>query len=80
VESVTWVSERKNLLVMAFLLSSFLSYLYYREEERPGRKRAFYLITLLLFLLALLAKVSAVVLPLLFMLHDFCFPESKSGR
>ena len=77
VESVTWVAERKNVLSMTFLLSSFLSYLYYLEERRGTRKIGFYLATLFLFLLALLAKVSAVVLPILFCLFDLCFQKRK---
>jgi Flp pilus assembly protein TadD len=77
VESVTWVAERKNVLSMAFLLSSFLVYLYYLEEQKSTRRKEFYLLSLFLFLLALLAKVSAVVLPLLFILYDFCFQEKK---
>lgn len=77
VESVTWVAERKNVLSMAFLLSSFLFYLYYLEEQRRTRKIGFYLAALFLFLLALLAKVSAVVLPILFCLFDLCFQKRK---
>lgn len=73
VESVTWVAERKNVLSFALTLSSFLVYLYYLEESRATRMKGLYLITLFLFLLAILAKVSAVVLPLLFILYDFCF-------
>jgi len=75
VESVTWIAERKNVLSMALMLSSFISYLYYLEEQRPNRKTGFYLVALSLFLLALLAKVSAVVLPFLFILYDLCFQK-----
>lgn len=75
VESVTWVAERKNVLSTAFLLSSFLSYLYYLDEATRSRKLVFYLLCLFLFLLGLLAKVSTVVLPVLFLLFDFCFQK-----
>ena len=77
VESVTWVAERKNVLSLALMLSSFLVYLHYLEEIRPNRRKGLYLVTLFLFLLATLAKVSAVVLPLLFILYDFCFLRRK---
>jgi tetratricopeptide (TPR) repeat protein len=80
VESVTWISERKNVLSMAFLLLSFLSYLYYREESRPTRKNAFYATSLFLFSLALLAKVSAVVLPGFLFLYDFCFLRERKWK
>ena len=73
VESVTWVAERKNVLCLAFMLLSFLAYLYYFEEQRLFRRRGWYVATLFLFILALLSKVAAVVLPLLLILYDFCF-------
>jgi protein O-mannosyl-transferase len=77
VESVTWVAERKNVLSMAFMLLSLGAYLYYLEEQKPIRRWTFYAAALLLFLLALLAKVSAVVLPPLFLLYDLCFLRRK---
>jgi tetratricopeptide (TPR) repeat protein len=77
VESVTWIAERKNVLSMAFMLSSFLCYLYYLEEQKRTRKIGFYLAALFLFLLSLLAKVSAVVLPMLFCLYDLCFQKRR---
>ncbi|NWF57251.1 MAG: tetratricopeptide repeat protein [Syntrophaceae bacterium] len=80
VESVTWISERKNVLSMAFLLLSFLSYLYYQEESRPLRKKGFYAASLFLFSLALMAKVSAVVLPGLLFIHDFCFFRERKWK
>jgi tetratricopeptide (TPR) repeat protein len=73
VESVTWVAERKNVLSLAFTLFSFLAYLRYSEEPRVNRRRGFYSAALFLFSLALLAKASAVVLPPLLILYDFCF-------
>ena len=73
VESVTWVAERKNVLSLAFTLLSFLAYLYYLEEQRLLQRRGWYLAALFLFILALLSKVAAVVLPFLLILYDFCF-------
>ena len=75
VESVTWVAERKNVLSLALVLSSFLAYLHYVEEQRPTQRKGFYLLAFFLFLLAMLAKVSVVVLPLLFILYDLCFQK-----
>jgi tetratricopeptide (TPR) repeat protein len=77
VESVTWVAERKNVLSLALLLLSFLAYLSYLAEHRILRRKGFYLASLFLFLLALLAKISAVVLPFLFLLYDTCFAHRK---
>jgi len=73
VESVIWVSERKNVLFLAFTVLSLLAYLSYVGEERLFRRRAWYWMSMLFFSLALLSKVAAVVLPLLLLLYDFCF-------
>ena len=59
VESVAWVSEQKNTLSGALYLITILSWL--RMENRPPSRRI--PICLLLFALALLAKASVVMLP-----------------
>ncbi len=78
VESVTWVSERKNVLFLVFTVLSLLAYLSYLGEERLFRRRAWYSMSMLFFSLALLSKVAAVVLPLLLLLYDFCFPRRRT--
>lgn len=59
VETVAWITERKNTQPMVFYLLSVLCYLIY---ERDGRK-CFYIISLIACLLALLSKTSVVMLP-----------------
>ena len=70
VESVAWVSERKNVLSVFFLLLSFLAYFRYLEGKRKGLD---YGLSLGLYVLSILAKVSSVVFPLLLILYDMCF-------
>jgi tetratricopeptide (TPR) repeat protein len=70
VESVAWVSERKNVLSVFFLLLSFLAYFWYLEGKRKGLAYGF---SLGLYLLSILAKVSSVIFPLLLILYDMCF-------
>jgi len=66
VESVAWISERKDVLYTAFFLGSLLMYL-----RHGARGRARDLVgALLLFLLSLLSKGQAVVLPVVFLLAD----------
>ncbi len=66
VESVAWISERKDVLYTAFFLGSLLLYL---RHSASGRAR--YLAgSLLLFLLSLLSKGQAVVLPVVMLLAD----------
>jgi len=67
VESVAWVSERKDVLFALFYLSSMLLYLRYSERSGKG----YYLLSLLLFALALLSKAMAVTLPVVLFLCDY---------
>ncbi len=75
VESVAWVSERKNLLSSLFFFLSFISYLKYKDRK----KISLYLFSVVLFLLALLSKPSVVVLPLLLIAYDY-FHSSGPGK
>jgi tetratricopeptide (TPR) repeat protein len=62
VETVAWITELKNILSTLLLLTSFL--LWRRSREAAARwPGAAYLASLFLFLLALLAKTTALVLP-----------------
>lgn len=67
VESVAWVSERKDVLYSFFFLFSLLSYYYYK------RKKASYLyvLSIILFCLSMLSKPMGIILPLLLILIDF---------
>lgn len=67
VESVAWVTERKDVLFSFFFLWGALSYLYYL---RKGSRFRYYL-SLGAFLLSLLAKPTAITLPLVLLLFDF---------
>jgi Tfp pilus assembly protein PilF len=66
VESVAWVSERKDLLCAAFYLAAVLAYL--RHARAPSVPR--YLAVAGLFALALLSKPMAVTFPLAALLLD----------
>lgn len=68
VESVTWVSERKDVLYGFFFIASCISYLYYLDSDK---KNKYLIISLLLFILSCLSKAQAVVLPIVFLLFDY---------
>ncbi|HMI30126.1 MAG TPA: tetratricopeptide repeat protein [Candidatus Limnocylindrales bacterium] len=68
VESVAWVSARKDVLSAAFLIPAVLFYLIARGE-RSLRMRP-YLASVLFFTLAILSKVNVVVMPLFLVLVD----------
>jgi hypothetical protein len=60
-EAVTWISGRADLLATLFTLAALLAYLAYAEGERTSRLIA----SLACFVVALLAKESAICLPFL---------------
>lgn len=68
VESVAWISERKDVLYAFFFLASAIAYSYYVKR---GRKSKYYYLSLILFLPALLSKAMAVTLPLALLLIDY---------
>lgn len=64
VESVAWISERKNVLSMTLYLLSILTYLRFTDQGR----RTWYILALLAATAALLAKTSVVALPAVLLL------------
>ena len=62
VESVAWISERKNLLAMLFAIPSFFFFIRWEATKRLP----IYLAALGCFFLAASAKASVVTLPLVF--------------
>ena len=73
VASVAWISERKNTLSLLFYLLSFLQYLELRR--RGGRWH--YLLSMVLFQVALLCKTAAATLPAVLFLTDCLFDAPR---
>jgi hypothetical protein len=69
VESVAWVSARKDVLYAAFYLGACISYVLWLRKDRL--KAFYYAGALGLFLLSLLSKGMAVTLPVVLILIDF---------
>ena len=76
VEAVAWISNRKDLIAAAFLLPSFLAYLKYRHRGTI----AWYVASLLLFLLALLGKLSVVAFPAVLLSLDLFIEKRPLSR
>jgi len=74
VESVAWITERKNVLSALFFFLSILAYLKYRPLENAQKKdtdqgyKGFYILSLVLFLAALLSKSVTTSLPAVLLL------------
>ncbi len=67
VESVAWISERKNLLSMLFFLLALGAYRWYAREPRTSR----YVVVAALFALGLMAKPQVITLPFVLLLWDY---------
>ena len=73
VESVAWISERKDVLFTFFFLASLIAYLFYLKNDK-NYSYLFY--SLVFFLLSLLSKSAAVCLAPLIVLIDY-YKERK---
>ncbi len=62
VESVAWITERKNVLMGFFFLLTLLAWVAF-VDERTKRRWCFYGLALILYVLALSAKTTACTLP-----------------
>jgi len=67
-ESVLWLSERKDLLCVAFILGGLIHYLKYLNNNF---RLKYLILTLIFFLLALFSKPLAIVFPLLLLVIDY---------
>lgn len=67
IESVVWISERKDVLCAAMYVWALLAYVLHRHANTPGFPR----LALFLFCLSLLAKAMAITLPLVMLLMEW---------
>jgi len=79
VESVAWITERKDVLNGLFTLASVYCYLLYCGKRATSGGRREYLLALILFSCSLLAKPVSVGLPLLFLVLDW-YPLQRLRR
>ncbi len=68
VESVAWVTERKDVLSALFWLLTMRAYIHYTEA--PGERRRYGMV-LLYFVLGLMAKPMLVILPVALLVLDY---------
>ena len=77
VESVAWVTERRDVVSGLFFVLTLLAYLK-MVGTAAGRRRAWYLTSLALFVCALLSKSITVALPLVLLVLDV-YPLRRLG-
>jgi hypothetical protein len=82
VESVAWVSERKDVLNGVFTFASVYFYLCYALKKRSGSSASgAYLFSLTLFVFSLMAKPISVTIPVLLLVADwYPLDRLKRGR
>lgn len=73
-ESVVWAAERRDVLCGAFYVLTLLAYLQY--VDRSKRRGMWLLVTLSLYIACLLAKASAMTMPLVLLILD-AFPMRR---
>ncbi|MBT3292587.1 tetratricopeptide repeat protein [Candidatus Peregrinibacteria bacterium] len=72
-ESVVWISARKDLLSTFFFLLTFSSYLAYSR----AKDKRYYLLSMIIFVLALLSKVMVVTLPAILIIYDYLIDNRR---
>jgi hypothetical protein len=68
VETIAWISSRKDLVAAAFALPSLLAYLRYRQGGATAKR--WYVVSVLLFLLAVAGKLSVATFPAVLLAYD----------
>src|SRR5437762_6484444 len=68
VESVAWLSERKDVLSAVLFMLTLAAYVRYAGAPSIGR----YFIVLMIFALGLMSKPMLVTVPFVFLLLDYC--------
>jgi protein O-mannosyl-transferase len=80
VESVAWISERKDVLSAVFFMLTLLAYFRYAQKQTVGR----YVAMSILFACGLMSKPMLVTLPIVLLLLDYWplerFSRSKATR
>jgi len=79
VESVSWVSERKDVLCGFFFVLTILAYLRYAGDMASPGRATYFVLALVLFALALLSKPMAVTLPAVLLIVDY-YPLERLDR
>lgn len=80
VESVAWITERKDVLYAALYLLSLLAYMKYIVSARMKPNIIYLMAAVMLGVLSILAKPMAVSLPLIFLLLDWYMGRGLNKR
>lgn len=79
VESVVWITERRDVLSTFFLLISFISYLYFKfntGNADSSLKKNAYFISFIFFVFSLFSKAWAITFPFVLLIIDIALDEN----
>lgn len=87
VESVAWITERRDVLSCAFLLGAVLAYLRYAEADVRSRTSVdrcaapyiSFVLALVLYVLSLLSKAWGITLPVVLLVIDLLVLRRRAG-
>jgi len=77
IESVAWITSRKDLLFVFFFLLSVVFYIGYSEKSQNLFR---YLLVIVCVIFALLSKIQAVSLPFIFLLVDYYYGKELKAK
>jgi protein O-mannosyl-transferase len=75
VESVAWISERKDVLYSFFFLAGLISYVIFKIKDQ--HKFLWLALSFILFIFSCLSKATAVVFPVVLILVNFWFEYTR---
>lgn len=76
VESVAWITERKDLLYSFFYLIALISYHFYNQRN----DKKYYVLAFVCFLFSCFSKAMAITLPAILILYDYFYLQKKSWK
>jgi len=77
-EVLAWLSARKDVMALILAVLSMLGWLWARDAVNPNQWRLRHGVTILLVLLAVLSKPTAVIMPAIFVAWEFCSGQHAS--
>ncbi len=79
VESVAWITERRDVLSGFFFLLTMLAYIGMARDSDVGRRRKLYVASLVCFALSMMSKAAAMALPVVLLILDI-YPLRRFER
>jgi len=76
-EAVTYVNSLGDSLSVFFIFLGIIFYLKFRSLEKLSSKRLVYCLSLIMYVLALMSKETAIIMPVLILIVDFFFMDTK---